>query len=62
MVIRTCVSSAGEVTSVNVLRGFDATVNREVTATVRHWRMVPYQLNGHPVPFCYATRFIFTSP
>jgi hypothetical protein len=62
MVIRTCVSSAGEVTSVNVVRGFDATVNREVTGTVRHWRMVPYLLNGHPVPFCYATRFIFTSP
>jgi hypothetical protein len=62
MVIRTCVSSAGEVTSVNVVRGFDSTVNREVTATVRHWRMVPYLLNGHPVPFCYATRFIFTSP
>jgi TonB family protein len=62
MVIRTCVNSAGDVTSVNVLRGFDSTVNREVMATVRHWRMVPYLLNGHPVPFCYATRFIFTSP
>jgi Gram-negative bacterial TonB protein C-terminal len=62
MVIRTCVNSSGEVTSVNVLRGFDSTVNREVTSTVRHWRMVPYLLNGHPVPFCYATRFIFTSP
>jgi hypothetical protein len=62
MVIKTCVSSAGEVTSVNVMRGFDSTVNREVTSTVRHWRMVPYLLNGHPVPFCYETRFIFTSP
>jgi hypothetical protein len=61
MVVHTCVNSAGEVTSVNVLRGFDTTVNREVTATVRHWRLAPYQLNGHPVPFCYATRFIFAS-
>ena len=61
MIVRTCVSARGEVTSVDVLRGFDSTVNREVTATIRHWRLVPYLLDGHPVPFCYPTRFIFAS-
>jgi hypothetical protein len=59
MLVRACVSTAGEVTSVDVVRGFDTTVNREVTQTVRHWRLQPYHLDGHPVPFCYATRFVF---
>jgi hypothetical protein len=61
MVVKTCVGVNGEVTSVDVLRGFDSKVSERVTETVRGWRLTPYSLDGHPVPFCYPTRFIFAS-
>jgi hypothetical protein len=61
MLVKTCVGINGEVTSVDVLRGFDSNVSARVTETVRGWRLTPYALDGHPVPFCYPTRFIFAS-
>jgi hypothetical protein len=61
MMVKTCVSARGEVTSVDVLRGFDAVVDARVTETIRGWRLSPYSLEGHPVPFCYATRFVFAT-
>jgi hypothetical protein len=62
MLVRTCVGASGQVDTVDVLRGFDSVISREVTETVRHWRLSPYRLNGHPVPFCYVTRFLFAGP
>jgi hypothetical protein len=59
MLVRTCVSAQGEVQSATVTRGFDSIISREVTETVRGWRLSPYYLSGHPVPFCYVTRFLF---
>jgi hypothetical protein len=61
MMVKTCVSARGDVTSVNVLRGFDRAVDARVTEAIRGWRLSPYSLEGHPVPFCYATRFVFAS-
>jgi hypothetical protein len=61
MVVKTCVGVNGEVTSVDVLRGFDQAVSERVAETVKGWRLEPYALDGHPVPFCYPTRFIFAS-
>jgi hypothetical protein len=61
MVVRACVNVKGEVSSVEVLRGMDPLVDARVTETVRGWRLAPYSLDGHPVPFCYNTRFLFTT-
>jgi hypothetical protein len=59
MMVRACVSAQGEVQSATVVHGLDSVIDREVTEAVRGWRLMPYFLNGHPVPFCYATRFLF---
>jgi Gram-negative bacterial TonB protein C-terminal len=61
MLVKTCVGVNGRVTSVDVVAGFDSRVSERVTETVRAWRLAPYSLDGHPVPFCYPTRFIFAS-
>jgi hypothetical protein len=61
MVVRACVNVKGEVSSVEVLRGMSPVVDTRVTETVRGWRLAPYSLDGHPVPFCYNTRFLFTT-
>jgi Gram-negative bacterial TonB protein C-terminal len=59
--IRSCVNVRGQVSAVTVIRGIDPVVDAKVIETVRGWRLTPYSLNGHPVPFCYTTRFLFTT-
>jgi TonB family protein len=59
MLVRSCVNASGEVTSVDVLRGLDPAVDTGVKRTVQAWRFAPHTLDGHPVPFCYTTRFVF---
>jgi TonB family protein len=59
MLVRSCVNARGAVTSVDVLRGLDPTVDMGVKKTVQAWRFSPHTLDGHPVPFCYTTRFVF---
>lgn len=61
MLVQACVNVRGEVSSAKVLRGFDPVVDAKVVETVRGWRMAPFSLDGHPVPFCYTTRFLFTT-
>ena len=61
MLVQTCVGVRGDVTSVRVLRGFDPIVDERVKETIRRWQLTPYSLDGHPVPFCYTTRFLFTT-
>jgi Gram-negative bacterial TonB protein C-terminal len=61
MLVKTCVSTHGSVSSVQVLNGFDGAVNARVIETIRGWRLAPYSLDGHAVPFCYETRFRFTT-
>jgi periplasmic protein TonB len=61
MKVKTCVNASGKVTSVDVLAGFDPMVDARVVDTVRGWHLVPYAVEGRPVPFCYATSFVFAS-
>jgi outer membrane biosynthesis protein TonB len=61
LVVRTCVNARGSVQSVDVVRGLNRRVDAEVTSTVRTWRLLPYRLDGRPVPFCYPIRFLFTN-
>jgi hypothetical protein len=60
MVVKTCVSARGRVQSVEVVRGLDRLINAQVIDTIRTWRLLPYRLDGRPVPFCYPIRFLFT--
>jgi TonB family protein len=60
VVVKTCVGSQGNVTSVNVLRGLGPLADASVVDTVRGWRFSPHSVGDHPVPFCYPTRFVFT--
>jgi hypothetical protein len=60
LLVKTCVSARGRVQSVEVVRGLDRMVNAQVVDTVRTWRLLPYRLDGRPVPFCYPIRFLFT--
>jgi TonB family protein len=60
VVVKTCVGSQGNVTSVDVLRGLGPLADASVVDTVRSWRFTPHSVGDHPVPFCYPTRFVFT--
>jgi TonB family protein len=60
VVVKTCVGSKGDVTSVDVVRGLGALADARVIDTVRSWRFSPHAVGDHPVPFCYPTRFVFT--
>ena len=60
VVVKTCVGSKGDVTSVNVVRGLGGAADAGVVDTVRSWRFTPHAVGDHPVPFCYPTRFLFT--
>jgi TonB family protein len=60
VVVKTCVGSKGDVTSVDVLRGLGAQADAGVVDTVRGWRFEPHTVGDHPVPFCYPTRFLFS--
>ena len=44
-----------------MIRGHRPAIDAKVVETVRGWRLLPYSLDGHPVPFCYTTRFLFTT-
>ena len=61
MLIRICVGADGQVASVRVLRGIGAAADQSVVATVATWRFSPYRIGDRPVPFCYPTRFLFSS-
>jgi TonB family protein len=60
VLVKTCVGSKGDVTSVKVVRGLSPDADAGVVETVRRWRFSPHAVGDHPVPFCYPTRFLFT--
>jgi TonB family protein len=59
LLVKTCVNAHGDVSNVETLRGLGAAVDAQVRETVRGWRFAPHTVDGHPVPFCYTTRFVF---
>jgi TonB family protein len=61
VMVRICVDVSGRVESVKVLQGLGASADESVVATVSGWRFSPYKIDGRPVPFCYATRFLFSA-
>jgi TonB family protein len=61
VMVRICVSKDGGVDSVKVLQGLGGAADASVLGTVAGWRFTPYEIDGRPVPFCYATRFTFSA-
>jgi protein TonB len=51
-----CVSAAGAVSNVSILKSADKLVDNEWMAKIRTWQYRPYSINGRPVPFCHPMR------
>jgi hypothetical protein len=56
-----CVSAAGSVTSVNVMKPADPLVDADWQAKMRLWKYKPYSVNGRAVPFCTPVRVQVTA-
>ncbi len=56
-----CVSRAGTVDSVLLMKHADALLDASVLNAVKKWRFRPLVANGNAVPFCYFGRFEFKS-
>jgi hypothetical protein len=52
-VFEICVSVAGQVNDVKVLRSADPLVDGDWTTVIRRWQYRPFTLKGRPTPFCY---------
>jgi protein TonB len=52
-----CVSAAGAVTSVRILKGAGAAIDGQLPTVVRRWRYRPMQMDGKPIPFCYPATY-----
>jgi TonB family protein len=48
-----CVSSEGEVTHASVVRGQEASLDRDILESVRRWKYVPGEVDGRPVAMCF---------
>jgi hypothetical protein len=59
-----CVSDAGQVTSVNTLKGTCVSqIDDAWSAKIKTWTYRPWELKGSPYPFCYPMRAaVRTSP
>lgn len=56
-ILKICVSAQGAVTSVQVLREADPTIDGQFPVVMSRWRYKPYTIDGRPVPFCYPLRY-----
>lgn len=56
-ILKICVNAQGTVTSVQVLRGADPTIDGQFPIVMSRWRYKPYTIDGRPVPFCYPLRY-----
>jgi protein TonB len=54
-----CVSRAGVVDSVSILKGTDPALDNNVLNAVKGWRYHPLLADNNAVPFCYFGRFEF---
>ena len=54
-----CVSKAGQVDSVSILKGTDPTLDNNVVKAVKGWLYRPLLADNNAVPFCYFGRFEF---
>jgi hypothetical protein len=51
-----CVTAAGEVSDITVIRSANDWLDDRWRTTMRRWQYRPYTVDGQPVPFCYPMR------
>ena len=56
-VVRICVTKAGSVESVVVVKGSIPMIDQQVPIVLGRWRYEPYVVDGRPQAFCYVTRY-----
>jgi TonB family protein len=58
--VRVCVSAAGSVTDVNVVRPAGPAIDSQIPAVLAKWRYRPLIEGGNAVPFCYLLDYEIT--
>jgi hypothetical protein len=58
---RICADATGRTTKVDILRGLGGDVDQQIAGVLQTWRFAPLELDGRPVPFCYVSRFVFST-
>jgi TonB family protein len=53
VLLEVCVSTEGDVTRVSIVRGQDASVDRDVLEAVRRWKYRPGEVDGQPLAMCF---------
>jgi len=61
VMVKICVNLQGDVDSVKVMQSADPAIDDAVTSTVKTWKHKPMTVDNHAIPFCYATRFNFST-
>jgi periplasmic protein TonB len=60
-ILRVCVSAAGAVTEVRILKGAGPAIDPQIPSVIGRWRYRPLLIDGRPTPFCYPLRYEVTS-
>jgi outer membrane biosynthesis protein TonB len=55
-IYRICVSAAGKVKDVKVIKSADQLVDNSWCEIIHRWEYRPYSIDGRAVPFCHAAR------
>jgi protein TonB len=61
VVAKICVSRAGAVEAVTIMKKADPQLDAGVVSTVKTWRFRPLLAGSVPIPFCYPATFQFRS-
>jgi protein TonB len=61
VLVKICVSTAGGVDKVMLMKGADSLLDENVLSKVKTWRFRPLLANNVAVPFCYPATFEFKS-
>lgn len=61
VLVKICVTTAGGVDKITLMKGADSLLDTNVLTTVKTWRFRPLLANNAPVPFCYPATFEFKS-
>lgn len=56
-VLRVCVSTAGRVTGVSIVKGAGPPIDSQIPTVIGRWRYRPLTIGGQPTPFCYPLSY-----
>lgn len=55
--LRVCVSTAGTVTGVSILKGAGPPIDSQIPTVIGRWRYRPLTIGGQPTAFCYPLNY-----